>query len=227
MKNSSAPYISSPLAQYVPIADLLVATFGPDCEVVLHDLSTPEHSVVYVANGTVTGRTVGDSFQHLITQALIADENRSGIIANYYFKHQKKVIRSSSLFLRDEQNRLIGALCINMDTTRVTEQIKFLNSLIPDFEHAHGNSAPTTHQLTESIDPNHVQPNMLDVVTDIIDGVIRQAPKPYTRERRLEMIRFMESRGVFLMKGAVDLVAERLEMSRVTVYSYIDEVRKN
>lgn len=36
----------------------------------------------------------------------------------------------------------------------------------------------------------------------------------------------MESRGVFQMKGAVDIVAEKLEMSRVTVYAYIDEVRK-
>lgn len=50
--------------------------------------------------------------------------------------------------------------------------------------------------------------------------------RPFTRQRRLEMIQFMESRGVFQMKGAVDIVAEKLEMSRVTVYAYIDEVRK-
>lgn len=40
---------------YVSIADMLTQTFGSDCEVVLHDLNDPEHSVVYVSNGTVTG----------------------------------------------------------------------------------------------------------------------------------------------------------------------------
>ena len=44
---------------YVSIADMLTQTFGSDCEVVLHDLNDPEHSVVYVSNGTVTGgRTI-------------------------------------------------------------------------------------------------------------------------------------------------------------------------
>ena len=46
------------LAPYVPIADLVAKTFGEDVEVVLHDLSDPQHSVVYVANNKVTGRQV-------------------------------------------------------------------------------------------------------------------------------------------------------------------------
>ena len=35
----------------------------------------------------------------------------------------------------------------------------------------------------------------------------------------------MDSRGVFLVKGAIDRVAEKLQISKVTVYSYLDEVR--
>ena len=50
------------LAPYVPIADLVAKTFGEDVEVVLHDLSDPQHSVVYVANNKVTGRQVGEPF---------------------------------------------------------------------------------------------------------------------------------------------------------------------
>ena len=34
------------LAPYVPLARMLAQTFGQDCEVVLHDLDCPEHSVV-------------------------------------------------------------------------------------------------------------------------------------------------------------------------------------
>lgn len=39
------------------------------------------------------------------------------------------------------------------------------------------------------------------------------------------MIRFMETRGVFLVKGAIDRVSEKLGISKVTVYSYLDEIR--
>ena len=40
------------------IARDLASQFGPDCEIVIHDLKTndPEHSIVYIENGHVTGR---------------------------------------------------------------------------------------------------------------------------------------------------------------------------
>ena len=54
--------IKQELRPYVPLAQMLVQTLGPNCEVVLHDLDTPAHSVVYVENPSVTGRKVGESF---------------------------------------------------------------------------------------------------------------------------------------------------------------------
>ena len=46
------------VAALTPVVDGLVATFGPLCEVVLHDYRNPEKSVVALA-GSVTGRAVG------------------------------------------------------------------------------------------------------------------------------------------------------------------------
>ena len=43
-----------------PIAKTISATFGKNCEVVLHDFSGPQHSVIAIENGHVTGRKVGD-----------------------------------------------------------------------------------------------------------------------------------------------------------------------
>ena len=46
------------------IAHDIASQFGPDCEVVIHDLKTnePEHSIVYIENGHVTGRGIGELF---------------------------------------------------------------------------------------------------------------------------------------------------------------------
>jgi predicted transcriptional regulator YheO len=37
----------------------------------------------------------------------------------------------------------------------------------------------------------------------------------------------MDKKGVFLIKGAVEKVAEKLNISKVTVYSYLDAIKKN
>lgn len=119
------------LKRYIPLADMLAATFGEDCEVVLHDLADPEHSVVYVANGQVTGRRIGQGIEHLVREVMQADGPEQDYAVNDYFHKHGRLIRSSSLFIRDEEDHLIGAMCINLDTTRITQQMAFLQSLMP------------------------------------------------------------------------------------------------
>ena len=157
------------IAQFVPVADLIAQTFGPDCEVVLHDLSTPQKSVVYTVNNQVTGRQLGQSFDRLVPQVMVSRELENDVVSNYYFRTaQGKLIRSSTALLRDRAGEVVGAICVNLDTTPVTR---------------------------------------------------------LHREEKLDLIQVMDRRGIFLMKGAVDQVGARMGISRVTVYSYIDEAR--
>ena len=66
--------IKPSLKPYAILADMLTQTFGEDCEVVLHDLDDPEHSVVYVSNNRITGRQPGQSFDQLVKQVILSDE---------------------------------------------------------------------------------------------------------------------------------------------------------
>jgi predicted transcriptional regulator YheO len=45
------------------------------------------------------------------------------------------------------------------------------------------------------------------------------------RAKKLEIVSFMDEKGFFLIKGAIDNVAESLQVSKVTVYSYLDQIR--
>ena len=104
------------LQRYCQIADVIAGTFGSRCEAVVHDLSQPESSVVYVANGSVTDRAVGQSFDHLVRQVLMNKKFKDDRAINYVFEmpdHRK--IRSSSLLIRDEEDKIVGMLCINYD----------------------------------------------------------------------------------------------------------------
>ena len=55
------------------IAADLASQFGPDCEVVIHDLKTaePEHSIVYIVNGHVTNRDIGDHPVQFLMRSVI------------------------------------------------------------------------------------------------------------------------------------------------------------
>ena len=54
------------LAAMVPSVDALAATFGRDCEVVLHDVSDLTSSVIAIANGHVTNRRIGSPATDLL-----------------------------------------------------------------------------------------------------------------------------------------------------------------
>ena len=51
---------------YKRLAHGLALQFGPNCEVVVHDLETEDvdHSIVVIENGHVSGRKLGDGPSH-------------------------------------------------------------------------------------------------------------------------------------------------------------------
>jgi len=204
------------LTPYISVADMLVQTYGPTSEVVLHDLSDPQHSVVYVANGRVTGRTVGQSFDQLVKQVILSADLKDDYVANYYFTAENgKRIRSSTLLIRGENNALEGALCINIDIEPIYQQLELLNLQLP------GSSVKSSHQTQEP------ERHVAQMVTALIDNIIGDTViDSMTREERVEKVRFMDSKGIFLMKGSIEQVAQKLGVNKVTIYSYLDEIRK-
>jgi predicted transcriptional regulator YheO len=47
------------------LGDALGQTFGKNCEIVVHDFSSPESSIIAITNGSLTGRKVGDTLDAL------------------------------------------------------------------------------------------------------------------------------------------------------------------
>lgn len=204
------------LKSYIPVANIIAQTFGKNCEVSIHDLTQPESSVVYVANGTVSGRKEGQSFDHLIRQVLLSKKFKDDCTANYVFEAENgKKIKSSSALIRNPEGEVLGMLCINYDLTLSylikEEVIGFLPAFTQDERH------------TEDDIPNQ---DVMTIIDELIDNIIRNRDVGnLKRKDNIELIRFMYEKGVFLVKGAIDKVAESLDLSKVTIYSYLDEVR--
>ena len=219
------------LLSYVSVAELIARTF-PNAEVVLHDLSKPQHSVVYVANNSVTGRKVGQTFHHLIEKAVFAGNPADGVVDNYFFKKEGKQIRSSSLLIRNEAGELIGALCISVDVTAAQQIIDLASGLLQGRAKGEksksdlSDSACTLPAVSANFEALEKEQSVQHFVNNMVDSMINElnADGKKTKEDRLELIRFMDERGVFLVKGSMEYVAGKLGLSKVTLYGYLDKI---
>ena len=232
------------LQTFIPTAHLIKNTIG-DCEVVIHDMSTPQNSVVFVL-GDVTGRRIGQSFDHLVKDVLLSKNFENDCTANYYFTAQNgKLIRSSTSLIRSADGKVVGALCVNIDTSSAMAAYKAIKDLLPnakldrnDLQDAnftdgsYNNAALDEVSFNDGVSletqsSNDLQQNILDIVQDLIASATHDLDvEGMKKEDRKRIVKFLSQKGIFEVKGAVELVAKALRTQKVTIYSYIDEVKK-
>ncbi len=202
------------LAALRSVAEGLAETFGPACEVVLHDYRLGEQSVVAVA-GAVTGRTVGGALSE-IGLAMLAQGDAAVNDVNYVTRTADgRTVKSSTMPLHDSAGRLFGALCVNLDVTVLRQAGDLLTAL--------AGAAPAASAAT----------TFSDDFGDVVDAAIRAEElargKPVgslSRGERVALVRTLDQRRVFQVRNAVQQVADRLGISRSAVYADLADSRR-
>ncbi|MEO6852316.1 MAG: PAS domain-containing protein [Rhodoferax sp.] len=196
------------LAQMQQVAQGLAATFAPFCEVVLHDLRTPSHSILAIHNN-LSGRQVGDPTTEL-GLARIADPGYPQVIANYANQFADgRQAKSTSIGIKDSNGQYIAALCMNVDLT----QIRSVQHVLGQF-----GSVDATKVPKESLDPAGA-----DVLRSRIDAFaarLSTTPRALKTEERRSLLRELKDTGCMDIRRAMETVALHLGVSRATVYSY-------
>ncbi|MFC8360912.1 transcriptional regulator [Streptomyces griseorubiginosus] len=201
------------LAALRPVVDGIAATFGPVCEVVLHDYRRPEQSVVALS-GAVTGRSVGGAMSQ-IGLRMVARGDEAADELNYVTRTDTgKLVKSSTMLLRDSSGAVFGALCVNVDVGAVSEVHALLGAL------AGAGAVPAEPPVTTFGDD-------IDSVVDVmLDAHRHQSWALLDRAGRLDLFRSLDERGVFAVRRAIEQVAGRLGISRASAYSYLSQSRK-
>ena len=189
--------------------------FGNNCEVVVHDLCAedPEHSVVIIENGHVTGRRLGDGPSHVVWEALKADpKNIQDRLAYLTRTEDGKILKSSTIFIRDDQDKVTGIFAINYDITMMKAMEETLSAFT--------STAETTQE------PQTITHNVNDLLDELIKQSAQLVGKPValmTKEDKVKAIRFLNESGAFLITKAGQRVCNFFGISKYTLYSYIDE----
>lgn len=195
-------------------ADMLVKMFGSRCEVAVHDFSDLKKSLIHIA-GNVTDRKIGSPITDLVLNELAKHDNDVNDIANYKTQSKKgNVMKSSTIFLRDDENKVIGALCLNYDISLLMQFSGEIEEFI-GFDDSHSKSENFY---------NSVQDVIHEMVEQVLQG-FKKAPSLMTLDEKVECVRQLEDKGTFLIKGATDYVASVLGVSKFTIYNYLQKIR--
>ena len=207
---------SQELASLAKVVDAVAKTFGPYCEVVLHDLTRPDHSVVAIANGHVTGRRVGDSLPDADLYRLAAeDPSRDSVVGYRSHTTDGKPLRSTTVFFRGRDGLPYAALGINVDLSLARAMHEQTSFLLDD----------SSIRKEAPIRPGGVRHLMRSLLHEALAQTTKAATQ-LDRDDRVLVAKYLEEHGAFVIRGSVSAAARMLGVSRVAMYTYIEEARQ-
>lgn len=191
--------------------------FGKGCEIAVHDLTNGyEHTIVAIENGNITGRNIGDGASELVLEAI---KSGGDIPDHYSYQTRSKdgrIMKSTSVFIKDEQSgKVNGLFCINFDITDLLGAKLLLDSMTG------------TEDTQENTDV--IPTNVNDLLDQLIDESCKHIGKPValmTKEDKIRAIKYLDMKGAFLIKKSGDRVSKYYDISKFTLYNYLDAYSK-
>lgn len=203
------------------LIDLLEMQLGNNCEVVLHDLTKSyESTIVDIRNGHITDRKIGECGSSMgleVLKGTVKNGDKYNYITN---TRDGKILRSSTVHIKDKEGKVIGALCINYD---ITETIRF-ETYLRQFNNYNplDNGVETCNELFA----NNVN-ELLDFFFVEGQKQVGKSVQLMTKEEKIELLEYLDSKGAFLITKANEKICEFLNISKYTLYHYLDMIRKN
>ncbi|PWB34048.1 hypothetical protein DCO48_07020 [Pseudomonas sp. SDI] len=204
---------------------MLGSVLGRNTEVILHDLTRPEHSVIAIVNGHISGRRVGSPIlagprEDLGFNAVLDAARQPGgsdpvVVGDYPTQSRDgKTLRSATAVFRDAGGEPYASLCVNTDLSGIAAAQACLEQLLATAQ------APAPEPLE--------QPDLEQLMAQIIDNALqaaRHSGQRFGKAQKLDAVRQMHDGGLFIVKGAVEKAAAALGVTRYTIYNYLEEIR--
>lgn len=184
--------------------------FGPACETLVQDMERPDHPILSIYNGQVSGREVGSTLdilgsdKKLDTTALTTD-----FVNLYATTPQGRQIKSSTFHMIGDGYNL--ALGIDFDFTSLSFANRTLAGLMSadaDLQSALWTGGPGQLQ---------------QIYEECLSALGKSADELGKRDR-MRLVALMDQKNAFSFRKSVPFVASRLKVSRYTVYKYLDEL---
>ena len=201
------------LNSFIPLVEFLSQVLGSYCEIVLHDVTEAQESIIAISDKNMTGRKKGGTMSPVAQKVLELNQDQNYVINNMEKALQGKDIRSNTYFIKDSGGRMIGMLCVNIDISAPLALRKLLDDLIA---------------FPADLEPSSTSSNLEDYVLLIINEALRYSaisPVRMTPDEKKAVIKQLNEKGVFRIKGGVSEVCLHLQISEATLYRYLKDIK--
>ena len=195
----------------------LAAQFGSNCEIVIHDLAsaTVDHSIVHIENGHISNRELGGGPSPIVLDTISHhNEHPMDRLAYLTQTDNGRILKSSTIFIRDEYDEVRYILAINYDITNLLAIEHSISSLISCPEDAEQNESPK--RITKDV--NELLDELIKQSVDLVGVPVALMSK----EDKVRAINFLNDSGAFLITKSGDKVSKYFNISKYTLYSYVD-----
>ena len=204
------------LAFYERLSKAIATQFGTNCEVVVHDLTNGDldHTIAVIENGHVSHRKKGDGPSRVVLEALTeTDPSKLEDSSGYLMRtHDGRILKCSTVYIRDENGALEGVFSINYDITELLMAERAVHSIL-------------RHREEDKKLPERIPLSVNDLLDDLIEQSVQLVGKPVAmmnKDDKIKAIAFLNKAGAFLITRSGDKVSKYFGISKYTLYSYID-----
>ena len=130
------------------------------------------------------------------------------------YTDDNKILKGSTITIRDDNDNVLGCLCINQD---ISKALEFSDYIKDNF----GTTDNENMTMFKDIG------NLLD---DLIKEAIVKVGKSVNsmdKDDRLSFLRYLDERGTFLISKSGPKVCEVLKISKFTLYKYLEAIRSD
>jgi predicted transcriptional regulator YheO len=186
-------------------------------EVVLHDLRRIPNTVRAIA-GNVTGRRVGDPPTDKLLERLVGG-NAGHKIGYHSALPDGRQLRCSTIMFHDTAGQPAAALCINTDISAWLQARSILDGLVLGGNPLAG--SPQNASAACEYFPTDVEELSAYLIRNAIEAV--DIPVELMRkEHKMKVVAELDQRGFFLVKESSERVASELNVTRFTIYNYLN-----
>ena len=208
------------ITYYKKILRFLALFMGSETEIILFD----REKIVGIENPIIDEHKIGAPLSEM--ESLFLNEEKykeTNSVINYRsLSPGGEKLRSATFFIINENSDLEGMLTINKKVKDLIGIREYIHTLI---------NGENSENLVLEQDKNRYFETFNGSFEALMNSVIIESIERYgvspdrlRPEEKLEIVRVLDEKGTFLIKGSVLEVAKRLHSSEATIYRYLNQL---
>lgn len=191
----------------------IAVMFGEQCETIVHEMDGQKVKNLAIYNGHVSGRTTGSTLS-IYGRDTMMDEEDPKVNLDLDYVNQMvitssgRTMKSSTFHFRGEDYHF--ALGINYDISVMSQMSRIMDGLLR-----------TDATLQTSLFGTG---NSMEEVFASCSEMVKRPFSQMQKADRLTLVSILKEKGFFQMQRSVPYAAERLGVTKYTIYNYLNEL---